>query len=82
MLGAINQFETEIRAERQLDGIKKAKEKGVKFGAQRKLSNAQIEELLKKRNTGMLIKNLMQEYRLSKASVYRYLNEETKKSKV
>ncbi len=33
MLGAIAQFETEIRAERQLDGIKKAKEKGVKFGA-------------------------------------------------
>jgi len=74
MLGAINQFETEIRAERQLDGINKAKEKGVKFGAQKKLSDGQIKELREKRNTGILIKNLMQEYRLSKASVYRYLN--------
>ena len=80
MLGAINQFETEIRAERQLDGINKAKEKGVKFGAQRKLSDGQIEEIKKRRQSGVLIKNLMQEYRLSKASVYRYLNEETKKS--
>ena len=32
MLGAIAQFETEIRAERQMDGIKKAKQEGVKFG--------------------------------------------------
>ena len=29
MLGAIGQFETEIRAERQMDGIKKAKDRGV-----------------------------------------------------
>ena len=28
MLGAIAQFETEIRAERQMDGVKKAKERG------------------------------------------------------
>ena len=82
MLGAINQFETEIRAERQIDGINKAKEKGVKFGANRKLTDGQIKELREKRSTGVLIKNLMQDYRLSKASVYRYLTEETKKSKV
>ncbi|WP_425425438.1 hypothetical protein [Thiofilum flexile] len=33
MLGAIAQFETEIRAERQMDGIQKAKEQGTCFGA-------------------------------------------------
>ncbi|NIP27087.1 MAG: recombinase family protein, partial [Phycisphaerae bacterium] len=32
MLGAIAQFETEIRAERQREGIQKARERGVKFG--------------------------------------------------
>jgi DNA invertase Pin-like site-specific DNA recombinase len=73
MLGAIAQFETEIRAERQLDGITKAKKKGVKFGAQRKLSAEQIEKLRVKREAGVLIKTLMKEYELSKASVYRYL---------
>jgi hypothetical protein len=31
MLGAIAQFETEIRAERQADGIQKAKERGVRY---------------------------------------------------
>ena len=73
MLGAIAQFETEIRAERQLDGITKAKKKGVRFGARRKLSAEQIEELRGKREAGVLIKTLMKEYELSKASVYRYL---------
>lgn len=73
MLGAIAQFETEIRAERQIDGIIKAKEKGVRFGAQRKLTDKQIVELRQKRNQGILIKTLMKDYGLSKASVYRYL---------
>ena len=73
MLGAIAQFETEIRAERQMDGIQKAKEKGVKFGRKKSLTKKQIEELRKKRQKGDLIKDLMRDYGLSKASVYRYL---------
>jgi DNA invertase Pin-like site-specific DNA recombinase len=73
MLGAIAQFETEIRAERQLDGITKAKKKGVRFGARRKLADEQIKPLRRKREAGALIKTLMKEYDLSKASVYRYL---------
>ena len=74
MLGAIAQFETEIRAERQMDGIAKAKQKGVRFGAQKKLTNVQITELKEKRSKGVMIKILMKDYRLSKASVYRYLD--------
>jgi DNA invertase Pin-like site-specific DNA recombinase len=73
MLGAIAQFETEIRAERQIDGIKKAKQKGVRFGASRKLTDEQITEMKKRRSDGVLIKTLMKDYGLSKASVYRYL---------
>jgi DNA invertase Pin-like site-specific DNA recombinase len=77
MLGAIAQFETELRAERQADGIAKAKEKGVKFGTQARLNAAQIEQLRQRRENGELIKTLMADYRLSKASVYRYLGEKT-----
>jgi hypothetical protein len=47
----------------------------VKFGARRKLSDEQIEELRQNRTEGVLIKDIMKEYRLSKASVYRYLEE-------
>lgn len=73
MLGAIGQFETEIRAERQMEGIIKAKNAGVAFGRQKALSANQAAELRAKRDTGILIKDLMAAYGLSKASVYRYL---------
>ncbi len=76
MLGAIAQFETEIRAERQMDGILKAKARGVQFGAQRKLSDEQIAELKQRRKQGELIKHLMADYAISKATIYRYLNDE------
>jgi len=75
MLGAIAQFETEIRAERQMDGIQKAKERGVRFGRTKALAETQVAELRAKRKRGELIKTLMKEYDISKATVYRYLDE-------
>lgn len=77
MLGAIAQFETEIRAERQREGIQKARERGVRFGKRKTLNSQQVTELQERRRQGVLIKTLMQEYGLSKTSVYRYLKEET-----
>ena len=75
MLSAIAQFETELRAERQMDGIVKAKARGVCFGRRKKLTKEQIIELKRRREQGTLIKNLMQDYDISKVSVYRYLGE-------
>lgn len=74
MLGAMAQFETEIRAERQMDGIQKAKARGVHFGRKQTLTSDQVAELRHRRGQGILIKTLMHDYRLSKASVYRYLH--------
>src|SRR5262249_38707031 len=73
MLGAIAQFETELRAERQMDGIRKARERGVSLGRHKRLTPPQIAALQHQRREGVLIKTLMHDYRLSKASVYRYL---------
>ena len=76
MLGAIAQFETEIRAERQREGIQKARERGVQFGVKKKLTQEQVAELQERRHQRVLIKTLMQDYGLSKTSFYRYLKEE------
>lgn len=76
MLGAIAQFETEIRAERQIDGIKKALKKGVKFGRKYVLQAADIDELKQARQNGETISSLIRKYRLSKSTVYRYLRKE------
>ena len=73
IIASIAQFETELRKERQMEGIEKAKENGVKFGRQAVLSDDQVAEMRSKRDSGILIKNLMSEYGLSKASVYRLL---------
>jgi len=73
MLGSIAEFENAIRKERQTDGIAKAQELGVKFGAKPKLTDTQVEELKAKRADGVLIKDLMKEYKLGKTTVYRLL---------
>jgi len=73
VLGSISQFENDIRKERQMDGIELAKTRGVRFGRNNKLTGLQIQEMKKKREEGILIKDLMTDYGLSKASVYRLL---------
>lgn len=73
MLGAIAQFETEIRAERQLDGIANARARGVAFGRRPALTSEQVAELRARRRQGVLIKTLMAEYGLGKTALYRYL---------
>ena len=75
MLGAIAQFEPELRAERQMDGIRKARERGVPLGREKRLRPQQITALQHQRREGALIKTLMHDYHLSKASVYRYLGD-------
>ena len=73
MLAAIAEFETGLRKERQMEGIAKAKENKVRFGAKSKLNDEQIETMKQKRISGVLIKDLIKEYKISKASVYRLL---------
>lgn len=74
MLAAVAEFETELRKERQLEGIAKAKKRGVAFGRKATLTDEQVQEMRSKRSDGVLIKDLMNEYGMSKASVYRLLN--------
>ncbi len=73
MLSAIAEFETELRKERQADGITKALDNGVKFGAKPKLTAQEVQQMQIDRDAGMLIKDVCVKYGLSKASVYRIL---------
>jgi DNA invertase Pin-like site-specific DNA recombinase len=75
VLAIIAEFEADIRHERQMEGIAKAKERGVAFGRQPKLTDEQVRELRQRRDQGILIKELMAAYGLSKASVYRLLDD-------
>ena len=77
MLGVFAQFENELRAERQREGIAKAKRHGTHFGRTKALTPAQAEELRTLRVEGVTLAALMQRYRLGKTAVYRYLGDRT-----
>ena len=74
MRGAIATFENDLRKDRQQQGIALAKRKGIKFGRKHSLSNHQILEIRLKRTSGVKIVDLMNEFNVSKASVYRVLS--------
>ena len=76
LLGSIAEFENDLRKDRQADGIVMAKKKGVQFGRKKSLTEIQILEIREKRKNGFLIKELMDSFSLSKASIYRALKED------
>ncbi|NRA87614.1 MAG: helix-turn-helix domain-containing protein [Rhizobiales bacterium] len=53
--------------------IKRAKEKGVKFGRKLKLSIEEIIEIKNLKKDGTLISRIMLRYNISKSTVYRAL---------
>lgn len=73
ILALIAEFENDIRRERQMDGIKKARERGVRFGRKPLLVSETIQQVRKLRKSGKTVPEIMRQTCLSKASVYRAL---------
>jgi Helix-turn-helix domain of resolvase/Resolvase, N terminal domain len=71
ILALIAEFENDIRRERQMDGIAKAKERGVRFGRKTELTVDRIAQIKKLRKSGTTVPEIMRQTSLSKASVYR-----------
>jgi DNA invertase Pin-like site-specific DNA recombinase len=71
LLGAVAEFERDLIAERRNEGIKKAKERGVKFGRRKKLTDTQVEELHAAYQTGEKRQDLMKRFGVSKSTFYR-----------
>jgi len=71
ILGAVAAFETDIRRERQLEGIAKAKQRGVYRGRRAKIDAGQVREMYAAGLGGSEIANQLG---IGRASVYRLLN--------
>ncbi len=67
ILALIAEFENDIRRERQMDGIAKAKERGVKFGRKLQLVPDKVEQIIELRRAGKTVPIIMEETGLSKA---------------
>ena len=74
ILALIAEFENDIRRERQMDGIKKARERGTRFGRKPLLIPETIQQVRKLRKAGKTVPEIMRQTSLSKASVYRALS--------
>jgi DNA invertase Pin-like site-specific DNA recombinase len=72
MLGVFAEFETNLRRERQLEGIAKAKAAGVYKGRRPTISLADVRRL---KNQGLGASKIAKELKIGRASVYRVLSE-------
>ena len=74
MLEAFAEFENDNRRERQMDGIAKAKAKGVQFGRKPALSEKQQAMIRRLRESeGFTIAQLMERFQVGRTTVYRAL---------
>lgn len=71
MLGVFAEFETAIRRERQMEGIAKAKERGVYKGRKPSIDGAKVRELA---TAGVGPAEIARRMKIGRASVYRVLN--------
>ena len=69
ILALIAEFENDIRRERQMDGIAKAKDRGVKFGRKRELTDQRVKEIRTLREAGETVPTIIKRTGFSKASV-------------
>ena len=69
----IAEFESDIRRERQQDGINKAKAQGVRFGPKPLLTTEVVQKVKHLRADGLTVPEIMRRTKLSKASIYRAL---------
>jgi DNA invertase Pin-like site-specific DNA recombinase len=67
-------LENDIRRERQMDGIAKAKERGVHFGRKPELTAEKIAAIQSLRAEGTTVPDIIRRMGLSKATIYRALN--------
>jgi DNA invertase Pin-like site-specific DNA recombinase len=70
MLGVFAEFETNLRRERQLEGIAKAKAAGVYKGRKRKVP---IEEVKQLKAAGRSITEIAETFDVSRVAIYRAL---------
>jgi DNA invertase Pin-like site-specific DNA recombinase len=73
MLGVFAEFETNLRRERQLEGIAKAKAAGVYKGRPISIDQAKVSEIKKLKEQGLGASEIAKRLDIGRASVYRAL---------
>ena len=75
LLSIVSAFETDLRAERQADGIASAKKRGVKFGGVAKLKEEDVKKIIELQSTSMTNAEIAQEFNIARSTLLRYVAE-------
>ncbi len=75
VMGAVAEFERAILRERQAEGIRIAKTKGVYKGRKASLTDNQAEEVRQKVAAGIPKSKVAREYKCSRETLYKYLRQ-------
>ncbi len=75
LLSIVSAFETDLRAERQADGIRSAKARGVRFGAKPKFDAQRTKEAILMQNQGIANQVIADEYGIGKSTLLRYISQ-------
>ena len=74
LLSIVSAFETDLRAERQADGIASAKKRGVKFGGTPKLTEEDVRRIMDfQNNTTMTNADIAKEFGIARSTLLRYV---------
>ena len=74
ILAVIAEFETDLRKERQAEGIKSALKRGVKFGAKAKMTEEQVAEAIKMQQTGDFTnQQIAEKFEVGRSTLLRYV---------
>jgi DNA invertase Pin-like site-specific DNA recombinase len=76
LLSIVSAFETDLRAERQADGIKSALEKGIKFGKKAiNLSDEEIQKAIKLKEQGKTSQEVATNFGISRSTLLKKIKE-------
>ena len=73
LLSIVSAFETDLRAERQADGIQSALKRGVKFGRKAKLNDEQVVLAIKKQKQGLTNQDIADEFEIGRSTLLRHI---------
>jgi len=74
LLSIVSAFETDLRAERQADGIKSALNRGVKFGRTAKLNDKQVQEMVELQKTDLTNQQIADKFNIGRSTMLRYIS--------
>lgn len=74
LLSIVSAFETDLRAERQADGIASAKKRGVKFGTKPVFDDEKVAQAIQMQNEGIINQEIADSFGIARSTLLKYIS--------